>query len=254
MPEVTVIVPAYNEEAIIADSMKKITSFLGKKYDFILMVANDGSVDRTANIVKEAAKRDKRIKLISLERNQGRGAALTEALRQCRTKYAIYFDADLQIDISLFHEIISGLRSGYDMAIGSKHHPDAKIEYPPLRRIASKGYTFLTRLILGCPIMDYQCGFKGFNVKKIQKILHLIKQKGWSWDTEIVVKSYWAGLSIKEMPADVKNVYARQSKVKLFRDIKRMGKGILQIRRDKSEFLEQLRLLQDNAPSQSNRS
>jgi len=238
--EITIIIPAYNEEYIIENTIQRVIKEFDTKYSFSLCVANDGSTDKTAEIVKKISEQDKRVILSSLEKNQGRGAALTKALLNCNTKYAIYFDADLQIELSLFSKIIESLRNGNDIAIGSKHHPEAKIKYPLSRRIASKGYAFLAKIFLKCPTKDYQCGFKGFNAESIKKIIYSVKQKGWCWDTEIIVKAHWAGLKIEEIPANVITVYGRTSKVYLFRDIKRMAKGLLEIYKDKNEFIKKI--------------
>ena len=236
-PEVTLIIPAYNEETVIASTLKAVSNFIGDKYNYILCVANDGSKDSTAEIVRNAAKSDDRIKLVQQDKNQGRGSVLTKALSECKTKYAIYFDADLQIDLSVLPHAMSGLRSGSDVVIGSKHHPDSKLQYSALRFLSSMGYRTFARFVLGCPVHDFQCGFKGFNMDSMKRMIPFIKHKGWSWDTEVCAKAHWAGMSIKELPVDVKPSF-RPSRVHLVRDIYRMGKGILQIRADKSEFLK----------------
>ena len=236
-PEVTLIIPAYNEEAVIASTLKSVSEFVGSKFDYILCVANDGSKDSTAEIVRNASKSDSRIRLVQQDKNQGRGSVLTKALSDCKTKYAIYFDADLQIDLSVLPEAMSGLRAGHDVVIGSKHHPDSKLQYSALRFLSSVSYRSFARFVLGCPVHDFQCGFKGFNMESMKRMLPFIKHKGWSWDTEVCAKAHWAGMSIKELPVDVKPSF-RPSRVHLFRDIYRMGKGILQIRADKSEFLK----------------
>jgi len=244
VPEVTLIIPAYNEEEVIGDTLKSVSEFVGSKFDYVLCVADDGSTDSTAEIVRRASDSDKRIYLVQLERNQGRGAVLTKALSQCKTKYAVYFDADLQIGLSVLPEVISDLRSGHDLVIGSKHHPDSKLQYSTSRFLSSVGYRTFARLLLGCTLHDFQCGLKGFNMDSTKRILPFVKHKGWSWDTEICVKAYWAGMSVKELPVEVKP-NPRPSRVHFFRDVYRMGKGLLQIRADKREFLSSFKPLQD---------
>jgi glycosyltransferase involved in cell wall biosynthesis len=236
-PEVTLIIPAYNEEAVIEQTLEQVKSFVGDKFDYVLCIANDGSTDSTAKIVDKAAKSDSRILHIKLEKNQGRGAVLTRALGQCNTKYAIYFDADLQIDLSALPEAMAGLREGHDLVIGSKHHPESKLQYSALRMAYSIVYRNLARFILGCPVRDFQCGLKGFTIERIRQILPFLKHKGWSWDTEVCAKAHWAGMSIKELPVDVGAGF-RPTRVHLLKDVYRMGKGILQIRADKRDFLK----------------
>jgi hypothetical protein len=92
-----------------------------------------------------------------------------------------------------------------------------------MRRAASKCYSKLVRFLFGLEIRDYQCGFKAFRKEVIQKILPTVESKGWSWDTEILIRSYLAGYKIKEIPATVVNVYERESTVHLLKDSYEMG-------------------------------
>lgn len=245
MAEVTVIIPVYNEEKVIQKTIESTISFLNKKkYDSCILIANDGSTDKTSEIINELSKKNKNLRCVNLNKNKGRGAVLNKALSVCDTPHAIYFDADLQINLDLFDDVLQGLKNGADICIGSKHHVQSVIEYPPIRLLASKCYRLLCKLVLNSEITDYQCGFKGFDVKKIKPILTLIKQDGWAWDTEVLVKSLWAGFKIKEFPVKVQNVYSRDSRVRLLRDIFRMGNSLIQIRKDKYSFIEAIKKIQ----------
>ncbi|HLC62733.1 MAG TPA: glycosyltransferase [Candidatus Nanoarchaeia archaeon] len=233
----SVIIPAYNEEKIIEDTIDKIYVFLKKQgKDFELIIANDGSVDNTLILAEKKSKRYNELRIISQTPNQGRGAVLTKAFKSIRGEIGVYIDADLAIDLELFPGLMRAIENGADAAVGSKHMDASEVDYPFLRRVASKGYSFLTRLFLGSKIKDYQCGFKAFRKDVLKKVLPYIHEKGWSWDTEIVVKSEWAGYKVKELPAKVVNIYERESKVYLFRDIKRMGGNLLRLWLEKKKY------------------
>ncbi len=234
----TIIIPAFNEEKIIASTIDKVHEFLLKQQKpFEMIIANDGSKDHTAEIVTTKIKHYKELRLVSNAVNMGRGAALTNAFRVAKGKIQIYIDADLAIDLDLFPKLMGALeQEGADIAIGSKHLPHSAVDYPPLRRLASKGYSSLTRIFLSSTIRDYQCGFKAFKKETLNKVLPYIKEKGWSWDTEIIVKAQWLGFKVVELPAKVINIYGRESKVHLFKDIKRMAQGIYRIWKDKRNF------------------
>jgi Cys-tRNA synthase (O-phospho-L-seryl-tRNA:Cys-tRNA synthase) len=91
----------------------------------------------------------------------------------------------------------------------------------------------LARFVLGCPFSDFQGGFKGFNIQTILPILGSVKQKKWNWDTEILAKSYWAGLHIEEVPGILNKSNKRQSKVAVFHEIFIMANGLYEIWKDK---------------------
>ena len=238
----SIIVPAYNEEKIIDTTIDSLYRFLQEnKLDFELIIANDGSKDQTVDKVRGKLKQYKNLKIVSNPQNKGRGAVLTRALQAAKGEICVYVDADLSIDLSLFPQLLFAIEQGADVAIGSKHLKDSEVEYPKLRRLASKGYSFLTRFLLQSKVKDYQCGFKAFKKDVVHTVLPYVKEEGWSWDTEINVKSEWAGYRVTELPAKVVNVYGRESKVHLFRDIKRMGLNLFKLWREKGKYKELLR-------------
>ena len=227
----SVVIPAYNEEMVIENTVEKINSFLeSQNKSFEIIVADDGSKDNTQKIIEKMMFKYKNLRLVKNEINSGRGAALTNAFKNANGDILVYIDADLAIDLDLFPKLMAAIETdNVDIATGSKHLEDSIVDYPKLRRFFSKGYSFLTRLLLGSNVRDYQCGFKAFKKDAILAILPYIKAKKWSWDTEVLVKAQWLGYKVKELPANVVNVYGRESKVHLMKDIKAMGKELLRL-------------------------
>jgi len=237
-PYYSIIIPAYNEEKIISSTIKKIYTFLKEqKKPFELIITDDGSKDSTLKIVHELSKKYKEIRSVSNKINLGRGAALANAFRNSNGNILIYIDADLAIDLELFPRLMKAIEEqGADIAIGSKHLKESQVEYPKLRRIFSKCYAFLAHILLKSNIKDYQCGFKAFKRERILELSPYIKNKGWAWDTEVVIKAQWMGWKVIELPAKVINIYGRESKVKLLSDVKRMGMDLLKLYLEKKKF------------------
>jgi len=222
--DLSIIIPAYNEGLLIENTIEKVYRLaknLGRSFE--LIIANDGSTDDTFNIVNKKLRVYKELRMVSNKINEGRGSVLSKAFMAANGAYQIYLDADLAIDLELVSKFIKALDDSADIVIGSKHMHGAEIEYPPLRRIFSKSYALLVRLLLGSSIKDHQCGFKGIKKQVARKIIPKVKDKRWSWDTELLVKAQWDGYKIVELPAKVVNVYGRESKVHLIKDVKRMS-------------------------------
>lgn len=226
----SIIIPAYNEEKIIADTIDKCFDFFKNKNNFEIIIANDGSKDNTEGIVNEKLKKYENLRLVNNSINLGRGAALNNAIRNSNGKILVYIDADLAIDLDLFPKLVNAIeKNNVDIAVGSKHLKESIVDYPKLRRVFSKAYSFLTRIFLGSSIRDYQCGFKAFRKEAILDVLPYVKSNKWSWDTEVVIKSEWMGYKVAELPAKVVNIYGRESKVHLFKDIKNMGSELIRL-------------------------
>ncbi|MBU4341609.1 MAG: glycosyltransferase family 2 protein [Candidatus Altiarchaeota archaeon] len=227
---ITLIIPAYNEEKIIGETIDVVYTFLKDMgEDFELTVVDDGSTDSTKKIVKSLCGRYPKLRIISNKTNRGRGYSLSRALSQSNGEIQVYIDADLTIGIDLIPELVNSIRNGADIAIASKHMGESEVEYPIVRRFFSKGYAALSRFILRIPIRDCQCGLKAFRKEFISQILQEIHCEGWGWDTEIVAKSCWRRYNIVELPAKITNMSANSSKVNLFRDVKAMTRTLIRL-------------------------
>ena len=214
------VIPVYNEEKIIAESVDKLYDFLRKtKKAFEIIIANDGSNDKTLEIAMKKSRQYKEVKIISNEQNRGRGSVLTKGFKMIKGRFGFYIDSDLSIDLSLFYCFIKELDSGADIVIGSKHLIDSEVEYSFVRRLVSRGYSTLAQRLFKIPIKDYQCGFKAFRKSVLDDVLNSVKNQGWFWDTEILIRSHLNGWKIREIPALVKESSERISKVRLISDI-----------------------------------
>jgi glycosyltransferase involved in cell wall biosynthesis len=212
----SVIVPVYQEAEIIEDSLVELRSVLShSEYDFEIIVADDGSSDSTRAIVTRLAAELDRIRLVHHPVNMGRGFILMKAIRHSRGDIVAYIDADLQIDPQVLARLADRIRAGSHMAIGSKYHMDSQLFYSPWRRLQSGIYCSFVRFLLGLETWDCQCGAKAFRREAIAGLLPHATCRGWSWDTEMILKGSLLGFHITEVPVTVRPNPGRKSKVRI---------------------------------------
>ena len=197
--DLTIIVPCLNEIKILEDSIKRIREVLDiSKYKYEIIIIDDGSADGTKDLAKNLANKYDNIKFINHEKNKGRGITVDEGIRNAKGKVVGYIDVDLETPASYILSLVLEIEKGADIATAHRHY---KFNLPYTHRwVLSKGYNFLVRLLLNVKLKDTETGCKFFNKKKILPVLDQIKKTGWFWDTEIMIRSLYAGLKIKEVP------------------------------------------------------
>jgi glycosyltransferase involved in cell wall biosynthesis len=224
-PEVSLVIPVYNDRAALVTAIPKSLGALGRITPaFELIIAEDGSTDGTPDLVRGLAKADPRIRLLHSDERLGRGRALSRAFREARGGIVCYYDADLATDLGHLGELIGAIRDGADIATGSRLLPSSDVERTGERELASRVYNALVRLILGSRVHDHQCGFKAFNRERILSLLPSVRAPHWFWDTEVLVRGQRAGLRVAEFPVVWRT--GRTTTVRI-RDIFDMGGAIL---------------------------
>lgn len=224
----TLIIPAYNEEKIIGETLESVFNFLSQKtYIWEIIVVDDGSKDKTSAIVKSFKKPG--IRLISLTENKGKGAAIRAGVKESRGEFIIFSDVDLSVPIENIDEFLLELKKN-DVAIGSRRIKGSKIlvHQPWLRENMGRVFTFLTRLILKSKISDFTCGFKGFRREAALDIFGKAKLDRWAYDAEILFLAQKRGAKIAEIPIFWKN--REDTRVVLGSAVLVSLTGLLQIR------------------------
>ncbi len=228
---VSVVLPAYNEEATIEHTVRTTLDALGAFLpdgSFEVIVAEDGCEDATPDIADRLAAEDPRIRHFHSDERLGRGGALERAFRASEGETLVYFDTDLATDISHLEELVESVRTeGYDVATGSRRMPGEKQDREPERGVASTGYNTLVKLFLRSDLHDHQCGFKAFDRAVLFDLLEDTEDNHWFWDTEVLVRAQRAGYDIKEFP--VRWTPKGDTKVDLVRDVFGMGSQILRV-------------------------
>jgi len=203
--QVSVIVPAFNEEARIGEAVAAVTRHLVEVgLTFEILCVDDGSTDKTAAVVEELAARDPRVRLLRMPRNEGKGEAVRQGVFAARGRFVFFLDADLStrpeaIDASLPH-----LQDGADLVAGSRHCPGSRVvrAQPAWRRSLGRGFLVLARLVADRTATDLTCGFKGFRRSAAQEIFGRARLRGWAFDAETALIARRLGLVRREIPVE----------------------------------------------------
>ncbi len=199
----SVIIPAYNEEERIKDTIMDIIRYLSKQdYSYELVVVNDGSKDKTAEIVKGLQSTVHNLKFINNEKNQGKGAVVKEGILGATGKYRIYLDGDNAISIDHIEKFWPYIKEGYDIVIGSIKLPGAVVEeeYSAYRKILGELSKYLIRIMTIWEIHDTQRAFKLFKGEAAGRIFLKQTIMRWGFDIEILSIAKYLGYKIKELP------------------------------------------------------
>ena len=227
--EVSVVLPAYNEEktleTTVETTLSTLDSFLPPG-SFEVIVAEDGCDDRTPEIADELAVRHGAVRHVHSDERLGRGGALEYAFERAHGETLVYFDTDLATDMRHLEELVETVRSGRaDIATGSRWLPESDADRPAKRGIPSFGYNRLVRLFLRSKLQDHQCGFKAFDREALFSLLDDVEDEHWFWDTEVLVRAQRDGYRVVELP--VEWTPKGDSKVDLVRDVFGMGSQII---------------------------
>jgi uncharacterized membrane protein YbhN (UPF0104 family) len=227
--EVSVVLPAYNEEGSIADTVAttiaRLEEFLAEG-SFEVIVAEDGCSDRTPEIADRLAAEDERVRHIHSDERLGRGGALDVAFQGAAGEVLVYFDTDLATDMRHLETLVESVRSGgWDVATGSRWMPGEEASRPARRGVPSRGFNLLVRVLLGSSLRDHQCGFKAVSRDAYTALRRDISDQHWFWDTELLVRAQRQGYRVREFPVEWEP--KGDSKVDLVRDVFGMGSQII---------------------------
>lgn len=228
----SVIIPAYNEESRIGDSLKLVLNYLSKQdYDFEIIVVDDGSIDKTTEIVQQIEKSN-RIKVLRNEINKGKGYSIKQGMFEAKGEFVLFSDADLSTPIEELGKFWEYIREGYDIVIGSRALKESRLEVrqPFYREFMGRTFNCIVRFILGFNIKDTQCGFKLFKNDVAKKIFPMQKIEGWSFDVEILYIALKLNYKIKEVP--VRWINSPCSKVNPLKDALRMFMDVCRLKRE----------------------
>jgi hypothetical protein len=213
---ISIVIPAHNQADILEKSVKELVSFLKKcKYDYEILIAEDGSVDGTYKIASNIASKNSKIRVLHSRIRRGKGGALKYAFSKSKGDFLIFSDADLSAKITSLPEFVKKLEGGYDICIGSRFLPSSKVERSFSRSLLSRGYNFLAKILFNTEITDLQCGLKGFR-KETLPILLKAKNNSWFWDTEALILAERNNLRICQIPVVWKET--KRSKVNKLKD------------------------------------
>lgn len=226
MKTISIIIPAYNEEKRLPETIAKIRKYLSKnRIPSEIIVVDDGSTDGTAAAVKKL-----KTKLISNGKNRGKGASVARGVEKAKGAITLFTDADLSTPITFLKDFIRQHENGAGIVVASRDIKGAKVKVPQnfLREAGGKIFNIFVRLVTGLPIHDTQCGFKSFTKEAAKKVFSRQTINGFGFDVEILYIAKKHGLKITEYPVTWFNSPA--TKVNFLRDSTRMFAELFKIR------------------------
>jgi len=235
-PYISLVIPAYNEEERLRNTLKEATFFLrGLGNAFEIIIINDGSEDATGSIARDfcclGGGRDTEARrLISYPVNQGKGFAVRQGVERARGQYLLICDADGSIPPSELEKLLPFAQKGYALVVGSRAVPGPRglVDQPLVRRILGRVFNLLVAFLVSRVVNDTQCGFKLLEARAARKIFSHATIKGFAFDVEVLYLASKMGLAVKEVPVHCTSF--KRSRVNLFGDSWRMFCDLLKIR------------------------
>jgi len=229
-PELSIVIPSYNEELRLPATLKQIAAFLpslGAETE--ILVVDDGSKDRTAEVTQSFGSILPNLRVISNGVNRGKGFSVRHGMQEARGRIVLFTDADLSAPIEEAPKLLDALKD-YDVSIGSRALDRSLITVHESRFREFAGIIFNTivRIILRLPFVDTQCGFKAFRRERCQILFEQQRIERFGFDPELLYLARHHGLRTTEIP--VRWGHSPATKVNMFRDSIRMFVDVFTIR------------------------
>lgn len=229
-PELSIIIPAYNEEPRLPATLDRIAAYIrasGRATEII--VVDDGSRDRTASVAESLREKIPSLRVVPNGANRGKGYSVRHGILEARGRLVLFTDADLSAPIEEADKLLRALDT-HDVAIGSRALDRSLIEVhqSPFREFAGIVFNSLVRLSLGLPFVDTQCGFKAFRREKCRILFEQQRIERFGFDPELLFLAKRHGLTAVEIP--VRWAHSTATRVSMFRDSLRMFLEVLEIR------------------------
>jgi len=203
----SILIPVHNEAKRIRHNLIEVKATLddlGCNYEIVAI--DDGSSDNSYQILKELKKEIPQLTIGSNSQNFGKGRALKKAFKYASGGLIVWLDADLDLhpfQIKTLYDIME--LNDADIVIGSKMHPNSKVNYPLTRKIISFGYYCIIRILFDLPCHDTQTGLKLFRRKVIEEVFPRILVKQFAFDLEVLVNAHHLGFKLAEAPIILEN-------------------------------------------------
>jgi dolichyl-phosphate beta-glucosyltransferase len=233
MHSLSIVIPAFNEEARLAPTLEEIIGFIHREnWRAEVLVVDDGSSDRTPQIVEGFAQNHSLIRLLRNDRNRGKGHSVRHGVQKASGDIVFMMDADLAVPMTECQKLVDAIRAGSDVAIGSRALDERleRVRPPFYRRVCSSGFRAMVRILLGLRFKDTQCGFKAFTRDAAKATFALQTIETWGFDPEVLLIASRLGYRITEVA--VETFHREGSKINPVRDSINMFRELLSIRRN----------------------
>lgn len=199
-----IVIPVYNEEKDLPHAVTRLHEFLAVDFPWsaTITIADNASTDGTWAIANDLAQRYPEVRAVHLD-EKGRGRALRRTWLSSNSTVLVYMDVDLSTDLRALAPLVAPLMSGHsDLAIGSRLSASSRVVRGPKREFISRSYNLILHTILGVSFSDAQCGFKAIRADVARRLIPLVEDQNWFFDTEMLVLAQRVGLRIHEVPVD----------------------------------------------------
>jgi dolichyl-phosphate beta-glucosyltransferase len=229
-PELSIVIPCYNEEQRLPRTIELIERYLaGKGVSYELILVDDGSSDGTRKLMDAAAERNPALRLEALPQNRGKGRALAEGVAAARGAEILVTDADLSTPIEELDKLRAELSKGAGVAIASRALKGSRVEVsqPIYRVLMGKAFNLLVQAVLLPGLWDTQCGFKLFRADVAHDAFAALTTDGFGYDPEVLYRAKKRGVRIAEVPVVWRNsaptkVSPIKSSLDMFRHVVRI--------------------------------
>lgn len=202
--DLSFVIPAYNEEVFIEDTLGTLDLAIKEKmFQYEIVVVDDGSKDKTFMKAMQYAKRNGHVKVIRYDRNAGKGFAIKTGVMESTGDVVIFIDGDMEIDLSTLSMYVEALENA-DIVIATKWHPSSTVSMPLSRKMLSRTFNVLVRILVGFNFKDTQVGLKVMKRSAVDKIFPRLAVKRYAFDVELLTLAHLYGLKIVELPVKIK--------------------------------------------------
>jgi dolichyl-phosphate beta-glucosyltransferase len=206
-PDLSIIIPAYNEAGRIAPTLRRINDYLmGGSFTFEVLVALDGPTDNTLEVLREFAEKMPNLKILERWHNRGKGYTVREGMLKASGRLRLFCDADNSTDIAHFDQVKPLFDEGYNLVIAFRNSKDAPNAEQVVSQAWSKRWTgklgnLIVQLLAVPGIWDTQCGFKAFRAEAAERIFSQTVIDGWGFDIEVLALARALDYKIGIIPA-----------------------------------------------------
>jgi dolichol-phosphate mannosyltransferase len=218
---VSFVIPAYNEEVFIEDTLGALDDVIKDNcVQYEIVVVDDGSQDKTYHKASSYSKRNGHVKVISYPKNAGKGYAIKTGFMQATGDIVVFVDGDMEIDLNTISQYVDALENA-DIAIATKWHPKSQIKMATSRKLMSRTFNVLYRILIGQNLKDTQVGLKAMRKEAFDNIFPRLAVKRYAFDVELLAVANLYGLRIVEMPVklDVKSSFKTTDVWRMFLDL-----------------------------------
>ena len=229
MESVDVVIPVYNEERVLTQSIATLRDFLSKNLSirWKIVIADNASTDKTWEIAQSLSKQHPDVAAVHIDL-KGRGRALRKTWLESDADIVSYMDVDLSTELAAFPKLLQAIEKGYDIAIGSRLMCESKTKRSFKRELTSRGYNLIIKAMFFNRWADAQCGFKAITSKAAHALVPLIQNQEWFFDTELLILAGKKGFRIKEIP--VAWVEDPDTRVNIMKTIREDLGGLMRLR------------------------